>query len=64
MKAIMTICAVCALLAGCDIPSSNGRYQIAASGSGWMYRVDTQTGKVWQCSYDGCKELGPEPVSQ
>ena len=64
MKAMVTICALCVLLAGCDMPLSNGRYQIAASGSGFIYRVDTRTGTVWNCSLDGCETISPDSLAQ
>lgn len=64
MKTIVTVCTLCVLLNGCDTPSSNGRYQIAASGNGWLYRIDTQTGKVWQCFPEGCRIADPDPLTQ
>ena len=64
MKAIAAACSLCVLLAGCDMPSSNGRYQIATSGSGWIYRIDTRTGAVWNCGGDSCKLIDPDPLTQ
>jgi hypothetical protein len=53
----------CVLLSGCDIPSSNGRYQFSDSVSG-LYLSDTRTGAIWQCwTKTGCKQISP-PIVQ
>lgn len=63
MKFIV-LCVLSLLLAGCDLSSSdNGRYQISASGGGFVHRIDTKTGTVWNCTSNKCIKISIDPMN-
>jgi hypothetical protein len=54
MKAVLVI--LCLVITGCDqlkAITSSAKYQLVSDNNGHVWKIDTTTGEVWMCAFEG-----------